>query len=103
MLRRVRLKAYNQPSVPSFGGGVALWAAGLVLINAPATLRTWIRGAGFVAVLLFGIVAARIFLGDRLLPTSSPLPYFAYPFVVLNFLGWSVTVLKRGGSGFRLR
>ena len=88
-----------EASVPSFGGGVALWAAGLVLMNAPATLQMWIRGVGFVAALLFGIVAARIFLGERLLPTSSPLPYFAYPFVVLNFLGWSVTVLKRASSG----
>jgi hypothetical protein len=48
-----------------------------------------------VAAVLFGVVAARIFLGERLLPTSSPLPYFAYPFVVLNFIGWSVTVMKR--------
>jgi len=83
-------------SVPSFGGGVALWAAGLVLINSPGTLALWIRGVGFVGALLFGIVAARIFLGEHLLPISSPLPYFAYPFVVLNFIGWSVTVLKRG-------
>ena len=80
-------------------GITALWAAGLVLINAPATLQMWIRGVGFVAALPFGIVAARIFLGERLLPTSSPLPYFAYPFVVLNFLGRSVTVLKRASSG----
>ena len=82
-------------SVPSFGGGVALWAAGLVMINAPATLATWVRCAGFVAALLFGIVAARIFLGERVLPTTQPLPFFAYPFVVLSFLGWCVTVLKR--------
>lgn len=85
-------------SVPSFGGGVALWAAGLLLINAPGTLPMWIRGVGFVAAMLFGIVAARIFLGERILPTSSPLPYFAYPFVVLNFLGWSVTALQRESS-----
>lgn len=85
-------------SVPSFGGGVALWAAGLVLINAPSRLAGWIRGAGFVAALLFGIVAARIFSGEHLLPTSSPLPYFAYPFVVLNFAGWAVTVLNRKQS-----
>ena len=83
-------------SVPSFGGGVALWAAGLVLINAPRTLALWIRGAGFVGALLFAVVAARIFRGEHLLPTSSPLPFFAYPFVVLNFVGWCVTVLKRG-------
>ena len=82
-------------SVPSFGAGVALWAAGLVLINAPARLAAWIRGAGFVAALLFGSVAVRIFSGEHLLPTSSPFPYFAYPFVVLNFAGWALTVLRR--------
>jgi hypothetical protein len=85
-------------SVPSFGGGVALWSAGLVMINAPATLSVWIRGVGLVAALLFGIVATRIFLGERLLPTTQPLPFFAYPFVVLNFAGWCVTVLKRGAG-----
>jgi hypothetical protein len=25
---------------------------------------------------------------EQLLPTSSPLPYFAYPFLVLTFAGW---------------
>ena len=83
-------------SVPSFGGGVALWAAGLLLISIPKTLATWVRGAGIVAALLFTVVSARIFLGEHLVPTSSPLPFFAYPFVVLTFVGWIVTVLKRG-------
>jgi uncharacterized membrane protein (UPF0136 family) len=83
-------------SVPSFGGGVSLWAAGLLLISLPKTLAPWMRGVGVVAALLFGAVATRIFLGEHLVPTSSPLPFFAYPFVVLTFLGWIVTVLKRG-------
>ena len=87
-----------EASVPSFGGGVALWSAGLLMINAPATLATWIRLVGFAAALLFGVVAVRIFLGERLLPTTQPLPVFAYPFVVLNFVGWSVTVLERRRS-----
>lgn len=83
-----------EASVPSFGGGVALWAAGLLLISIPPTLSAWVRGVGMVAALLFAVVAARIFLGERLLPTSQPLPFFAYPFVVLTFLGWIVTILK---------
>jgi hypothetical protein len=83
-----------EASVPSFGGGVALWAAGLLLISIPARLAAWVRGAGVVAALLFAVVAARIFLGERLLPTSQPLPFFAYPLVVLTFFGWIVTVLK---------
>jgi len=83
-----------EASVPSFGGGVALWAAGLLLISIPGRLAGWVRGAGVVAALLFAVVAARIFSGERLLPTSQPLPFFAYPFVVLTFLGWIVTILK---------
>jgi hypothetical protein len=83
-----------EASVPSFGGGVALWATGLLLISIPARLPAWVRAAGVAAALLFSVVAARIFLGERLLPTSQPLPFFAYPFVVLTFLGWIVTILK---------
>jgi hypothetical protein len=81
-------------SVPSFGGGVALWAAGLLLTSIPRRLAVWVRSAGVVAALLFATVAARIFLGERLLPTSQPLPFFAYPFVVLTFFGWIVTIVK---------
>jgi len=81
-------------SVPSFGAGVALWAAGLLLISLPSTLTAWVRGAGVAAAVLFAIVAARIFRGERLLPTSQPLPFFAYPLVVLTFFGWIVTIVK---------
>ena len=81
-------------SVPSFGGGVALWSAGLLLISIPSRLAGWVRAAGVIAALLFTIIAARIFLGEQLLPTSKPLPYFAYPLVVLTFLGWIVTILR---------
>jgi hypothetical protein len=83
-----------EASVPSFGGGVALWAAGLLLISLPPRLAAWIRAAGVAAALSFAVVAARIFLGERLLPTSQPLPFFAYPLVVLTFFGWVVTVLR---------
>jgi hypothetical protein len=82
-------------SVPSFGGGVALWSAGLLLISLPKVLAMWIRAAGVVAAALFLIVAARILSGEHLVPTSSPLPFFAYPLVVLNFVGWISTLLRR--------
>lgn len=82
-------------SVPSFGGGVALWAAGLLLVSVPATLATWVRLAGVAAALCFAVVAARIFLGEVLLPTAAPLPFFAYPVLVLTFVGWIATLLKR--------
>jgi hypothetical protein len=81
-------------SVPSFGGGVALWAAGLFLTSVPSRLAPWVRAVGIVAALLFATVAARIFNGERLLPISQPLPFYAYPFVVLTFLGWIVTILR---------
>lgn len=83
-----------EASIPSFGGGVALWAAGLLLISLPGRLAAWVRTAGVVAAVLFAVVAARIFRGERLLPTSQPLPFFAYPLVVLTFLGWIVTILR---------
>ena len=82
-------------SVPSFGGGVALWAAALLLTSIPKTFALWVRAVGVVAALLFVIVAARIFWGEQLLPTSSPLPFFAYPLLVLTFLGWIWTLVKR--------
>jgi hypothetical protein len=84
-----------EASVPSFGGGVALWSAGLLLISLSGNLAMWIRAVHIVAAILFAIVAFRIASGEHLVPTSSPLPFFAYPFAVLGFVGWIVTILKR--------
>ena len=84
-----------EASVPSFGGGVALWSAGLALISFSNSLATWIRAVHVVAAALFAIVAFRIASGEHLVPTSSPLPFFAYPFVVLGFVAWIVTIMKR--------
>jgi len=52
------------------------------------------RLAGAMASILFAITAARIFWGEQVLPTSSPLPFFVYPFLVLAFVGWIWTLLK---------
>jgi len=84
-----------EASVPSFGGGVALWAAALLLISVPTTLATWVRLAGVAAAVPFAVVAARIFRGEMLLPTTAPLPFFGYPLLVLTFVGWIATLLKR--------
>ena len=81
-------------SVPSFGGGVALWSAGLLMLSLSASLAQWVRAIHAVAAVLFAIVAGRIASGEHLVPTSSPLPFFAYPFVVLGFVGWIVTIIK---------
>ncbi len=87
-------------SLPSFGGGTALWAAGLLLTSIPSRFPAWVRAAGVLSAVLFAIVAARIVLGEQLLPTSSPLPFFAYPFLIVTFAGWALALLKeKGGRG----
>ena len=64
--------------------------------SVPKEFAGWIRLAGTVGAILFAITAARIFWGEQVLPTASPLPFFAYPFLVLTFAGWIWTLLKRG-------
>jgi hypothetical protein len=85
-------------SVPSFAAGTALWSAALLLTSVPKEFASWIRLVGAVGAILFAITAARIFWGEQVLPTTSPLPFFAYPFLVLTFAGWIWTVLKRDGE-----
>jgi hypothetical protein len=82
-------------SVPSFAGGVALWAAALLLTSIPGEFATWIRFVGSLASIPFIITAARIFWGEQLLPTSAPLPFFGYPFLVITFAGWISALVKR--------
>jgi hypothetical protein len=81
-------------SVPSFAGGVALWATSLLMTSIPRGFATWIRVVGGVAALLFGVTAARIFWGEQLLPTSAPLPSLGYPLLVVTFVGWMWTLLR---------
>lgn len=76
-------------SVPALAAGMALWAAGLVLISGPRLLPLWLRLIGVVAACLFAVTAGRIYAGELLLPTASPLPFFAYPFLVTALLGWA--------------
>lgn len=83
-------------SVPAFAAGAALWAAALALISAPGGLSGWLRLLGGVAACLFAITAGRIYTGEVLLPTSSPLPFFAYPFLVATLLGWAWMLLREG-------
>ena len=82
-------------SVPAFAAGTALWSAALLLTGVPKTFTAWTRLASIVGAILFAITAARIFWGERVLPTSSPLPFFAYPFLILAFVGWIWTLLKK--------
>jgi len=81
-------------SVPSFAAGTALWAAALLLISIPKEFVIGIRIIGIATSVLFAITAARIFWGEELLPISSPLPFFGYPFLVLTIIGWIWTLLR---------
>ena len=83
-------------SVPSFAAGTALWSAALLLTSVPKEFAIWIRVVGSIGAILFAITSARIFWGEQVLPTASPLPFFAYPFLVLTFAGWMWTLLKKG-------
>lgn len=81
-------------SVPAFAAGTALWAVALALISAPGQLPPWLRVLGGVAACLFAVTAARIYMGEALLPTSSPLPFLAYPVLVATLLGWAWTLVR---------
>ncbi len=81
-------------SVPSFAAGTALWSAALLLTSVPKEFAVWVRVVGVIGSLLFAITAGRIVWGEQVLPTSSPLPFFAYPFLVLTFIGWIWTLFK---------
>jgi hypothetical protein len=81
-------------SVPSYGGGVALWSASLALTSVPPLFPWWTRLTGAVAAILFAATAFLIAWGAPLLPTSSPLPSLGYPFLVLTFVGWIWRLLR---------
>jgi len=76
-------------SAPSFAAGVSLWAASLALVSASSVMPSAVRALGFVASLLFAVVAVQIFLGRALTPLSEPLPFFAYPFLAATLIGWA--------------
>src|SRR2546421_11870857 len=78
----------------SVAAGTALWATALLLISIPKEFAVAVRVVGLVTAVLFIVTSARIFLGEQLLPTTSPLPFFAYPFLVLTFLGWVWSLLR---------
>lgn len=80
-------------SIPSFGAGAGLWAIGLILISIPRVMPTAARILGLVTALLFAVTALRIFAGEPLVPTSSPLPFFVYPVFVATLGTWVWTLL----------
>ncbi len=83
-----------QESAPTFAAGAALWAAALALISAPRVFPNLVRITGFVAAVLFAIMALQVFGGRPLTPLSQPLPFFAYPVLVLTMFGWAWACLR---------
>ncbi|MER8467731.1 hypothetical protein [Mesorhizobium sp. M1396] len=83
-----------EASVPSYVGGISLWAAALVMVSAPKTFAVWMRLTALVAAVLFVASACMIIWGAPLLPTSAPLPAAGYPFLVMTFAGWIWTILQ---------
>ena len=81
-------------SVPSFGAGTSLWGSGLVLISIPRAFPLLVRFLGLAAAVLFGATALQTFAGVQITPTTSPLPFYAYPLLVATFVGWIWTLLK---------
>jgi hypothetical protein len=75
-------------SVPSFGAGTSLWALALLLISIPRVFPLPVRLLGLFAAILFAITAVRIFAGIQVTPTTSPLPFYAYPVLVATLAGW---------------
>ena len=81
-------------SVPAFAAGIALWAAALSVVSAARHFAPWLRLLGGVTATLFAVTAGRIYAGEVLLPTATPLPFFAYPLLVGTLLGWAWTLLR---------
>lgn len=76
-------------SSPSFGAGAGLWAAGLALVSTSPVMPIFVRATGAIASMLFALVALQIYGGTALTPLSKPLPFNAYPFLVLTLFGWA--------------
>lgn len=86
--------------IPSFGAGMSLWAAALLLISTPRVFPVLVRLLGCGAALLFAATAGQVFCGRELHPKSEPLPTFAYPVFVAAMFGWIWTLWRKGdGSG----
>ena len=85
-------------SVTAFAGGTALWGTALLLVSIPKLFALPIRILGIVSAGLFILTSARIFRGEQLLPTSAPLPTYAYPLLVATFVGWIWTLWREADS-----
>ena len=78
-----------EASAPTFAAGSALWAAALALISASPVFPLVVRATGVIAAVLFAVTAVRMFGGAQLTPLSTPLPFYAYPFLAITLFGWA--------------
>jgi len=85
-------------SITAFAAGTALWGTALLLVSIPKLFALPIRILGIVSAGLFILTSARIFWGEQLLPTSAPLPTYAYPLLVATFVGWIWTLWREADS-----
>lgn len=76
-------------SSPLFAAGAGLWAAALALVSASSLMPVFVRVTGAIASIMFAATALQIYGGLVLTPLSNPLPFFAYPFLVLTLFGWA--------------
>lgn len=58
----------------------------------PSRALDRVAAGGLLLSAAFGL--AGTFVTSPLLPTSAPLPFFAYPFLVANLLGWAWTLCR---------
>lgn len=82
-------------SAASFGSGVGLWAAGLALVSASSAMPIFVRATGAIASVLFAIVSLEIHAGASLTALSNPLPFNAYPVLVVTLFGWAWVHYRR--------
>ena len=78
-----------EASASSFAAGVALWAASLALVSASDIMPILVMAVGLLAAILLTVVAVQIFTGGALTALSTPLPFFAYPFLAATLFGWA--------------
>ena len=83
-----------ETSISSFGAGVSLWSAALLIISFQKMFPAVVRVLGIIAGVLFMWVAVVIFMGGSLNALTKPWPFYAYPFFALTIFGWAWTLLR---------
>ena len=71
-------------------------AVSLMFVSAPRVFPAPARVAGLITALLFAATSLQMFAGRPLTPLSKPLPFFAYPFLVMTMLGWAWACRRDG-------